>query len=114
MPIVNIQITREGTLPEYTRVTREQKAKLIEDVSKRLFDVLNKPMNSTFVVIDEVEGTGRSSGRGIPKANGRLGPSSQYDQTPEHSEGMSTRLIVWMFRLSANLRPNSLRKRVRA
>jgi len=55
MPIVNIQITREGTLPEYTRVTREQKAKLIEDVSKRLFDVLNKPMNSTFVVIDEVD-----------------------------------------------------------
>src|SRR5258706_3712532 len=28
MPIVNIQITREGTLPEYTRVTREQKARL--------------------------------------------------------------------------------------
>jgi len=55
MPIVNIQITRKGTLPEYTRVTREQKAKLIEDVSKRLFDVLNKPMNSTFVVIDEVD-----------------------------------------------------------
>jgi 4-oxalocrotonate tautomerase len=55
MPIVNIQITREGTLPEYTRVTREQKAQLIEGVSKLLFDVLNKPMNSTFVVIDEVD-----------------------------------------------------------
>jgi 4-oxalocrotonate tautomerase len=36
-------------------VTREQKARLIEDVSKLLLDVLNKPMNSTFVVIDEVE-----------------------------------------------------------
>jgi len=55
MPIVNIQITREGTLPEYTHVTREQKAQLIEGVSKLLLDVLNKPMNSTFVVIDEVD-----------------------------------------------------------
>lgn len=55
MPIVNIQITREGTLPGYTRVTREQKAQLIEGVSKLLLNVLNKPMNSTFVVIDEVD-----------------------------------------------------------
>ena len=55
MPIVNIQITREGTRPDYTRVTREQKARLIEGVSKLLLDVLNKPMNSTFVVIDEVD-----------------------------------------------------------
>src|SRR6478736_6959241 len=55
MPIVNIQITREGTRPENTRVTREQKAQLIEGVSKLLLDVLNKPVNSTFVVIDEVD-----------------------------------------------------------
>jgi len=55
MPIVNIQITREETLPGYTRVTREQKAQLIDGVSKLLLDVLNKPMNSTFVVIDEVD-----------------------------------------------------------
>jgi 4-oxalocrotonate tautomerase len=55
MSIVNIQITREGTLPGYTRVTAEQKAHLIEGVSKLLLDVLNKPMNPTFVVIDEVD-----------------------------------------------------------
>ena len=55
MPIVNIQITREGTLPGHTSVTREQKAQLIEGVSKLLLDVLNKPLNSTFVVIDEVD-----------------------------------------------------------
>jgi 4-oxalocrotonate tautomerase len=55
MPIINIQITREGTLPGYTHVTREQKAQLIEGVSKLLLDVLNKPVNSTFVVIDEVD-----------------------------------------------------------
>lgn len=40
---------------KYTRVTREQKARLIEGVSKLLLDVPNKPMNSTFVVIDEVD-----------------------------------------------------------
>jgi 4-oxalocrotonate tautomerase len=55
MPIVTIQITREGTGPGYTRATREQKARLIEGVSKLLLDVLNKPTNSTFVVIDEVD-----------------------------------------------------------
>lgn len=55
MPIVNIQITREGTPPGHTSVTRQQKAQLIEGVSKLLLDVLNKPKNSTFVVIDEVD-----------------------------------------------------------
>ena len=55
MPIVNIQITREGTLPGQASVTREQKAQLSEGASKLLLDVLNKPMNSTFVVIDEVD-----------------------------------------------------------
>jgi 4-oxalocrotonate tautomerase len=55
IPIVNIQITREGTIPGHTSVTRQQKAQLIEGVSKLLLDVLNKPMNSTFVVIDEVD-----------------------------------------------------------
>src|SRR5258708_37688441 len=98
MPIVNIQIMGEGTLPEYTRVTREQKARLIGDVSKLLLDVLNKPMNSTFVVIDEVDVEnwrwGRSSGRGIPKANGRLVPSSRDDQAPEHRERIRRRRVV--------------------
>jgi 4-oxalocrotonate tautomerase len=55
MPIVNIQITREGTLPGHASVTREQKARLFDGASKPLLDVLNKPMNSTFVVIDEVD-----------------------------------------------------------
>ena len=36
-------------------MTAEQKAHLIEGVSKLLLDVLNKPMNPTFVVIDEVD-----------------------------------------------------------
>ena len=54
MPIVNIQVTREGTIPGEVSITPQQKAKLIEGASKLLLDVLGKPLNSTFVVIDEV------------------------------------------------------------
>jgi 4-oxalocrotonate tautomerase len=48
MPIVTIQITREGTTPE-------QKAALIRGATDLLVDVLNKPPGLTFVVIQEVE-----------------------------------------------------------
>ena len=48
MPIVTIQITREGTTPE-------QKAALIKGATDLLADVLNKPPGLTFVVIQEVE-----------------------------------------------------------
>ena len=54
MPIVNIQVTREGTRPGAASVTPEEKAALIKGVSELLRDVLNKPLESTFVVIDEV------------------------------------------------------------
>jgi 4-oxalocrotonate tautomerase len=55
VPIVTIQITREGTTPGADAATAEEKAALIEGVSRLLLDVLNKPLDSTFVVIDEVE-----------------------------------------------------------
>ena len=55
MPIVTIQVTREGTTPGVNAVTAEEKAALIKGVSEVLLDVLNKPLNSTFVVIEEVE-----------------------------------------------------------
>lgn len=48
MPIVTIQITREGTTPE-------QKAALIKGATNLLADVLNKPPVLTFVVIQEVD-----------------------------------------------------------
>ena len=54
MPIVNIQITREGSTPGASAATAEEKAALIKGVSQLLLDVLNKPLSSTFVVIDEV------------------------------------------------------------
>ena len=48
MPYVNIKITREGA-------TAEQKAQLIQGVTKLLVDVLGKNPQTTVVVIDEVE-----------------------------------------------------------
>lgn len=48
MPYVNIKVTKEGA-------TAAQKAKLIQGVTKLLFDVLKKDPQTVFVVIDEVE-----------------------------------------------------------
>lgn len=55
MPIVNIQVTRESPTPGAQSVTPEEKAKLIAGVSQLLLEVLKKPLDSTFVVIEEVE-----------------------------------------------------------
>ena len=54
MPMVNIQVTRESPTPGAQSVTAEEKAKLIAGVSQLLLDVLGKPLDSTFVVIEEV------------------------------------------------------------
>ncbi len=55
MPIVTIQVTREGSEPSRASVTAEEKAALIAGVSQLLLDVLHKPLASTFVVVEEVE-----------------------------------------------------------
>ena len=55
MPIVTIQVTREGTAPGAVSVTPEQKAALIKGASQLLLDVLHKPLEATFVVIEEVD-----------------------------------------------------------
>ncbi|MBN3751965.1 4-oxalocrotonate tautomerase family protein [Paraburkholderia sp. Tr-20389] len=48
------QVTREGTTPGADCVSAEEKAQLINGVSQLLLDVLHKPLESTFVVIEEV------------------------------------------------------------
>src|SRR4051812_2377200 len=55
MPIVPTQVTREGSAPGRSSVTADEKAALIAGVSQLLLDVLHKPLDSTFVVIEEVE-----------------------------------------------------------
>lgn len=48
MPYVNIKITREGA-------TKEQKAQLIDGVTRLLKEVLGKNPATTFVTIEEVD-----------------------------------------------------------
>ena len=55
MPIVAIKVTREGTATGAVSVTPGQKAALTKGASQLLLDLLNKPLESTFVVIEEVE-----------------------------------------------------------
>jgi 4-oxalocrotonate tautomerase len=55
MPVVTIQITREGTTPGASAITAEEKAALIKGASELMLNVLNKPLEATFVVIEEVE-----------------------------------------------------------
>jgi 4-oxalocrotonate tautomerase len=55
MPYVNIKITREGTSPGAVCTTPSQKTALIKGVSDLLFEVMGKPHDTTFVVIEEVE-----------------------------------------------------------
>jgi 4-oxalocrotonate tautomerase len=55
MPIVTVQVTREGTTSDRSSVTAEEKARIIAGVSQVMLDVLNKPLESTYVVIEEVD-----------------------------------------------------------
>lgn len=55
MPIVTVQVTREGTSADRTSVSPEEKVAIISGVSEVLLNVLNKPLDSTYVIIEEVE-----------------------------------------------------------
>lgn len=50
-----MQVTQEGTTPDRSSVTAEEKARIIAGVSQVMLDVLNKPLASTYVVIEEVD-----------------------------------------------------------
>jgi 4-oxalocrotonate tautomerase len=54
MPIVTIQVTREGRTSDEPAVTEGQKAALIAGASQLLLDVLDKPLDATFVIIEEI------------------------------------------------------------
>lgn len=80
MPFVNIMVTRQGTKPGATSVTDEEKARLIKGVSELLLDVLEKPLDSTFVVIQEIE----------PAAWGRSGvPVPEFNRQQEAKRNAS-------------------------
>jgi 4-oxalocrotonate tautomerase len=48
MPYVNVKITKDG-------VTREQKARVVAEITRTLQTVLGKRPEHTHIVIDEVE-----------------------------------------------------------
>jgi 4-oxalocrotonate tautomerase len=74
MPIVTIQITKEGTTPE-------QKAALIKGVTDVLTDVLNKPPAWTYVIIQEVELEDWGAG-GLPTVDFRRQAAAQAPREP--------------------------------
>jgi len=55
MPMVTVQVTREGTKPGVDHVTAEEKAAIYKGISQVLYDVLGKPPEWTWVVFQEVE-----------------------------------------------------------
>jgi 4-oxalocrotonate tautomerase len=55
MPIVTVQLTREGTEPGVDHVTAEQKAAIYKGMSEVLRDVLGKPLDWTWVIFQEVD-----------------------------------------------------------
>ena len=54
MPYVNIKVTPHSAKPGQGPVTAEEKAAIIEGVSKVLLNVLDKPLESTLVLIEEI------------------------------------------------------------
>ncbi|MCL6684714.1 tautomerase family protein [Sphingomonas alba] len=55
MPMVTVQVTREGSVPGADRVTAEQKAEIYQGIAQLLLDVLRKPLDRTWVIFEEVE-----------------------------------------------------------
>ncbi|MCX7760845.1 MAG: 4-oxalocrotonate tautomerase family protein [Hydrogenothermaceae bacterium] len=47
MPYVNVKVAG--------KLTKEQKQKIVEGITKLLEEVANKPPSSTYIVIDEVD-----------------------------------------------------------
>jgi 4-oxalocrotonate tautomerase len=65
MPMVTVQVTREGNKPGVDHVTADQKAAIYRGISQLLLDVLDKPLDRTWVIFHEVELENWSQG-GLP------------------------------------------------
>jgi 4-oxalocrotonate tautomerase len=65
MPMVTIQVTREGNGPGVDRVTAEQKGAIYKGISQLLLEVLGKQVDRTWVIFQEVELEDWSQG-GLP------------------------------------------------
>jgi 4-oxalocrotonate tautomerase len=54
MPIVTVQVTREGTVPGADRTTPEQKAAIHKGIADLLHAVMGKHPDDTFTVFQEI------------------------------------------------------------
>jgi 4-oxalocrotonate tautomerase len=88
MPIVNIIVTREGTAPDRSAMTSGEKAQLIEGVSSLLLKVLGKPLESTFVTIQEIETESWGWG-GLPVDEFRKSRKAVTPLRPQSPEDMA-------------------------
>lgn len=55
MPIVTIQVTREGTTPGADRTTADQKARIFQGITDLMSEILGERPDDTWVVFQEVE-----------------------------------------------------------
>ncbi|HWL72428.1 MAG TPA: 4-oxalocrotonate tautomerase family protein [Burkholderiaceae bacterium] len=85
MPIVTIQVTREGTRSGSEALTATEKAALIKGASQLLLDVLNKPLEATFVVIDEIDPSNWGWG-GLPVLEYRKKLAVEHSHPSEEPE----------------------------
>ena len=81
MPIVTVQLTREGTSPGADRTTAEQKAAIYKGMSEVLRDVLGKPVDWTWVIIQEVDLEDWGWG-GLPVMEYRQKKAAEAAQSP--------------------------------
>ena len=79
MPIVTIQLTREGNTPGADSLTSAEKAALIHGATSLLQKVLNKAPESTFVIIEEVD-TDNWGWGGLPALEFRRRRAKQVPQ----------------------------------
>jgi 4-oxalocrotonate tautomerase len=63
--MVTVQVTREGNKLGADHVTAGQKAAIYKGISQLLLDVLDKPLDRTWVIFQEVELENWSQG-GLP------------------------------------------------
>ncbi|MGG6896678.1 MULTISPECIES: tautomerase family protein [Rhizobium] len=89
MPFVTVKLTREGTEPGVDRTTAAQKAEIYKGISQVLFDVLGKPPEWTWVVVEEVEMEDWGWG-GMPVAEYRNKLAAQGSASKKlHEDGTS-------------------------
>ena len=94
MPIVTIQVTREGTTSEVASLTAGEKAALIRGATQLLLEVLQKPPESTFVIIEEVDTSNWGWG-GLPALEYRktLATRHEHSKTKSADDSLAGKLI---------------------